>query len=56
MNHVRKKLLKGIPEGNYVCDIANRWGFWDMGKFAMVYRRQFGELPSKTLKNRVTNI
>jgi hypothetical protein len=32
------------------CDVANNWGFWYMGRFAADYRRQFGELPSVTLR------
>jgi len=31
-----------------ISDIAARWGFWHMGKFAADYRRQYGELPSDT--------
>jgi AraC family ethanolamine operon transcriptional activator len=33
-----------------VSEIAARWGFWHMGQFAADYRRQFGELPSETLR------
>ena len=35
-----------------VSDVANRWGFWHLGQFAADYRKQFGELPSKTLRRR----
>ena len=35
-----------------VADVADRWGFWHMGQFAADYRKQFGELPSETLKRR----
>jgi AraC family ethanolamine operon transcriptional activator len=45
---VRRELLKADPEVR-VTDIANEWGYWHMGDFAMNYRREFGELPSATL-------
>lgn len=32
-----------------VADIAARWGFGHLGRFAAAYRREFGELPSRTL-------
>ena len=51
LNGVRKDLFKSNTATSKVCDIANRWGFWHMGKFAMFYRRQFGELPSETLRH-----
>ena len=33
-----------------VADIANAWGFWHLGDFARIYRREFGELPSESLR------
>ena len=30
-------------------EIAFRWGFWHMSRFASFYRQTFGELPSETL-------
>jgi len=45
---VRKELLEADPKAR-VGDIANQWGYWHMGDFAMNYRREFGELPSTTL-------
>lgn len=41
--------LKRVATGESVSDIANAWGFWHLGNFAAVYRREFGELPSRTL-------
>ena len=46
---VRRELRNAAPETT-VTDIANSWRFWHMGQFAADYRRQFGELPSQTLK------
>ena len=33
-----------------VADIAMRWGFTHLGRFAAEYKRRFGQLPSQTLK------
>jgi len=46
---VRADLIAAAP-GTQVNDIANSWGLWHMGRFAADYRRQFGELPSVTLR------
>ena len=51
LNGVRKELCKGLSSNAKISDIANRWGFWHMGMFARFYRRQFGELPSETLRH-----
>jgi AraC-like DNA-binding protein len=51
LNAVRRELVPGSNPVK-VADVANRWGFWHMGQFAADYRRQFGELPSETLRRR----
>jgi AraC family ethanolamine operon transcriptional activator len=48
---VRRELVPTTPPVKVV-DVANRWGFWHMGQLAADYRRQFGELPSETLRRR----
>jgi AraC-like DNA-binding protein len=35
--------------------IAHRWGFSDLGRFAESYRREFGELPSETMRRDIPN-
>lgn len=35
-------------DGRTVTEVARRWGFEHMGRFAVGYRRLFGESPSKT--------
>jgi len=46
LSAVRRDLLRG--EDRTVTEIAHTCGFAHMGKFAADYRRQFGELPSRT--------
>ena len=50
LDGVRKDLRRIGPHGAII-NIANRWGFWHMGQFAADYKRQFGELPSETLRH-----
>jgi AraC-like DNA-binding protein len=45
---VRDDLRRSEPDG-CVMDIAMHWGFEHMGRFAVEYRRRFGESPSHTL-------
>ena len=49
LDGVRKHLRRDEPDVT-VSNIANNWGFWHMGQFAADYKRQFGELPSETLR------
>lgn len=35
-----------------IASVANRYGFQHHGNFAADYRRAFGELPSRTLRDR----
>jgi transcriptional regulator GlxA family with amidase domain len=51
LHRARRELLD-VPPATRIADIANRWGFWHMGKFAADYRALFGELPSADAKNR----
>jgi AraC family ethanolamine operon transcriptional activator len=51
LDGVRRELVPREPPVKVV-DVANRWGFWHMGHFAADYRKQFGELPSDTLRRR----
>jgi len=46
---VRKELCRN-GSAVKITDVAAEWSFWHMGKFAADYRRQFGELPSETLR------
>ena len=52
LNSVRVALLAADPDRDSVGDLAAKMGYWHSGQFAADYRRQFGELPSDTLKRR----
>jgi AraC-like DNA-binding protein len=49
MQMVRRMLRQSVPGDLSVTDIAMRYGFWQLGRFAGEYRTLFGELPSATL-------
>lgn len=46
----REDLIVAEFESEFVGDIAANWGFYHLSSFARYYRREFGELPSETLK------
>jgi AraC-like DNA-binding protein len=50
LDHVRQCLLMADPPTTSVTDVAMRYGFWELGRFAQAYRLRFGEHPSKTLR------
>jgi AraC family ethanolamine operon transcriptional activator len=53
LNRARRDLLRQagrcVGAGVGVGDVAARWGFWHLSRFAADYRHLFGELPSATL-------
>ena len=52
MNGVRRELNAAAGGLASVAEVARRWGFSDLGRFAGEYRSLFGELPSETLRRR----
>jgi AraC-like DNA-binding protein len=50
MHLARRALRMAAPEKTTVTDVATRYGFWQLGRFAVEYRRLFGDLPSATLR------
>jgi len=47
LNGALRELLAPTP-GCCVADVASRWGFRHLPRFAQAYRKAFGELPSHT--------
>jgi transcriptional regulator GlxA family with amidase domain len=46
----REALLTPNGAGRTVTEVATRFGFHELGRFAREYRAAFGERPSETLK------
>ncbi|AZS44166.1 helix-turn-helix transcriptional regulator [Microbacterium oleivorans] len=47
---VHRDLQKADADGTTVAEIARRWGFAHLPRFAQHYRTEFGELPHETLR------
>jgi AraC-like DNA-binding protein len=45
-----RALLAADPAETHVTDVALRYGFYQLGRFAVEYRRTFHEPPSQTLR------
>jgi AraC-like DNA-binding protein len=50
MHLVRRALLGAEPSKPTVTSILTDHGFWEFGRFSVVYRTLFGETPSETLR------
>lgn len=50
LDQVRSDLLGAAGDPPTVTDVAIRWGFSHLGRFATEYRGRFGESPSETLR------
>jgi len=50
MHLAHRALSRGDPENTSVTEIATDYGFWELGRFSVVYRSLFGESPSTTLR------
>jgi AraC family ethanolamine operon transcriptional activator len=50
LNGARRELKRPHRGVTSVQDVAAHWGFWHPSQFVVDYKRQFGELPSQTLR------
>jgi AraC family ethanolamine operon transcriptional activator len=50
LHYIRRIFQAGATHDATVTDVLSRYGIWDFGRFAARYRRQFGELPSETVR------
>ena len=50
LNGIRSELQQSRGTGERISDIAMRWGFLHLGRFAEEYRQLFGERPRDTLR------
>ena len=50
LKEVRRALRDAYPDKVKVAEVANRYGFTQLGRFAGTYRATFGEIPSTTLE------
>lgn len=50
LTRVRDELRAAEPGELGVSEVAHRWGFSHLGRFAEQYHARFGELPSQTLR------
>ncbi|MFE5707660.1 AraC family transcriptional regulator [Rhodococcus koreensis] len=53
LEHVREELLtrRDHDPDLRVTDVATRWGFFHLGRFAQQYKERFGESPSDTMRH-----
>jgi len=51
LNMVRAALQQSQPAPGSVSELAKRYGFSELGRFAAAYRETFGETPSTTLRS-----
>lgn len=49
LNRVRTTLAASDPQETTITNVAMRFGFLHLGRFAGDYKRMFGETPSETL-------
>jgi AraC-like DNA-binding protein len=48
--HAHEELRRARPDRTTVAEVAHRWGFGHLGRFAAAYRERYGVSPSATLR------
>jgi AraC-like DNA-binding protein len=56
MNQARRALSLADPAEKTVTTVANDYGFWELGRFSVAYRKLFGESPSATLRKATEHV
>lgn len=51
LERVHAELLTSEPSRTSVTEVAHRWGFTHLGRFATAYRNKYGARPSETLRS-----
>jgi transcriptional regulator GlxA family with amidase domain len=55
LREVHRELNAAAGRRTTVTSIANRYGFFELGRFAGTYKEMFGEPPSATLRRAMSN-
>ncbi|HTC02569.1 MAG TPA: AraC family transcriptional regulator [Xanthobacteraceae bacterium] len=55
LSEVRRTLATRDGAASTITEVANRFGFHELGRFAAAYRAAFGEHPSETRQKTLSN-
>ncbi len=55
LGHAHQELMTATVPDSTVTEIAQRWGFAHTGRFAVLYRRTYGQSPHTTLRQQASS-